>query len=91
VEVAAFRIATEGITNAARHADARACRVCLSVNGALAVEVRDDGRGIPAQVEPGIGLTSISERTAELGGTWSIRSAPAGGTILTARLPLTEV
>ena len=91
VEVAAFRIATEAITNCARHAGAQSCRVSLSLNGVLAVEVRDDGRGLPAQVRPGIGLASIGERTAELGGTWSIGPAPDGGTVVTARLPLGRV
>jgi signal transduction histidine kinase len=86
--VAAFPIATEAITNAARHAGAHIWGVCLSLNGGLAVEVHDDGRGLPAQVEPGIGLTSIGERIAELGGSWSIGPGPGGGTVLTARLPL---
>ena len=87
VEVAAFRIATEAITNSARHANAEVCHVCLSLDGALEVEVRDDGRGMPAQVKPGLGLTSIGERIAELGGTWSIGPSPGSGTVVTARLP----
>ena len=90
VEVAAYRIATEAITNSARHAEARMCRVCLSLDGALEIEVRDDGCGLPAQVKPGLGLTSIGERTAELGGTWSIRPAPGCGTVVTARLPIVK-
>jgi two-component system NarL family sensor kinase len=88
VEVAAFRIATEAITNSARHAQAQFCRVGLCLDGVLEVTVRDDGRGLPAQLTPGIGLTSIGERTAELGGTWSITNAVGGGTVVTARLPI---
>jgi two-component system NarL family sensor kinase len=88
VEVAAFRIATEAITNSARHAEAHICHVCLTRDGALQVEVRDDGRGLPAQIQPGVGLTSIGERAAELGGTWSIGPSPDNGTVVTARLPV---
>jgi two-component system, NarL family, sensor kinase len=88
VEVAAFRIATEAITNSARHAEAHICHVCLTRDGALHVEVRDDGRGLPAQIQPGVGLTSIGERAAELGGTWSIGPSPDNGTVVTARLPV---
>jgi len=91
VEVAAFRIATEAVTNSARHAEAQVCRVRLSLDGALEVEVRDDGRGLPAQVKPGVGLVSIGERAAELGGTWSIGPCPGGGTVVTARLPVMKV
>jgi two-component system, NarL family, sensor kinase len=90
VEVAALRIATEAITNSARHAEAHLCHVCLTRDGALQVEVRDDGRGLPAHIQPGVGLTSIGERTAELGGTWSIRPSPDNGTIVTARLPVVK-
>jgi two-component system NarL family sensor kinase len=88
VEVAAFRIATEAITNSVRHAGAQACHVYLSLDGALEVEIRDDGRGLPADVKPGVGLASIGERTAELGGTWSIGPCPGSGTVVTARLPI---
>jgi signal transduction histidine kinase len=88
VEVAAYRIATEAITNSARHAGAQVCHVYLSLDGALEVEVRDDGRGLPAHVKPGVGLSSIGERTAELGGTWSIGPCPGSGTVVTARLPV---
>jgi signal transduction histidine kinase len=88
VEVAAFRIATEAITNSARHAEAQVCHVCLSLDGALNLEIRDDGRGLPAQIQPGVGLTSIGERAAELGGTWSIGPCPGSGTVVTARLPV---
>jgi signal transduction histidine kinase len=91
VEVAAFRIATEAITNSARHAEAQVCHVRMSLDGALEVEVRDDGCGLPAQVKPGVGLTSIGERAAELGGTWSIGPSAGGGTVVTARLPVMKV
>ena len=88
VEVAAFRIALEALTNAARHARARNCVVALSVNGALQIEVRDDGAGLGATIKPGFGLTSMRERVAELGGTLDVTSVQGEGTYIVARLPL---
>ncbi len=88
VEVAAFRIATEALTNVARHAGATSCRVAIARDGGLEVEVRDDGRGLPAQIVPGVGLSSIRERTAELGGACTIARDPGGGTVVRARLPV---
>jgi len=88
VEVAAYRIALEALTNVTRHAGARACTLRLSVNGALELEVRDDGRGVPQSVRPGVGLTSMRERAAELGGDCTIERANGHGTRVTAVLPL---
>lgn len=88
VEVAVYRIATEALTNVARHAEARACSVRIVLNGAVEVEVRDDGKGLPPGAAAGIGLSSIRERAAELGGASWIGRGPEGGTIVRARLPL---
>jgi signal transduction histidine kinase len=89
VEVAAYRIATEAVANAARHSQASHCRVQLSIDqGALLVQVHDDGIGLPADVLPGVGLRSMRERTAELGGCFAARPAIGGGTLVAARLPL---
>lgn len=89
VEVAAYRIAAEAMTNVARHASARSCRVRLCVaDGALLVEVSDDGVGVPPDVQAGIGLVSLRERAAELGGTSEVICPEAGGTVVRARLPL---
>jgi signal transduction histidine kinase len=87
VEVAAYRIAAEAVTNAARHAAASRCVVRIAVNGALDLEIADDGTGIAPGSQPGVGLTSIRERAAELGGTCTFGSGD-GGTIVRARLPL---
>ena len=87
-EVAAYRIALEGISNAVRHAEASTCRVRLHLDGELEVEVRDDGRGIPAGGREGVGLTSMRERAAELGGTFTIERPDGGGTRILARLPV---
>jgi two-component system NarL family sensor kinase len=99
VEVAAYRIAVEAMTNAARHARAKRCRVQLAeasgpdgesgvIDRALEVEVTDDGLGVAADAKPGIGLVSMRERAAEVGGTCVIESALGGGTRVFARLPL---
>ena len=89
VEVAAYRIATEALTNVVRHAEASMCTVHLSADGSLHIEVNDDGRGLPAAVPRGVGLDSMAERAAELGGSCIIESAPGSGTTVRAELPLT--
>jgi signal transduction histidine kinase len=89
VEVAAYRIVCEALNNASRHGGASVCSVRLSLWGeALGVEVLDDGRGLAADYRGGVGLASMRERAAELGGTCVIASAPSGGTVVRARLPL---
>jgi signal transduction histidine kinase len=87
-EVAGYRIAVEAITNTARHAAARRCRVSLNLRDALEIEVVDDGRGLPEQLRPGIGIDSMLERAAELGGVCTLTRRPRGGTQVRARLPL---
>ncbi len=88
IEVAAYRITQEALTNVVRHAQARTCAVCMTLNRALDVEVRDDGVGLPPGGRAGVGLTSMRERTAELGGTCVIESAPGRGTCIRVQLPL---
>jgi signal transduction histidine kinase len=92
VEVAAYRIVVEAMTNAARHAAADTCRVHLAVvdgrPALLRLEVTDDGRGLPAQPRTGIGLGSMRERAAEVGGTLELRQAADRGTTVVAQLPL---
>jgi signal transduction histidine kinase len=89
VEVAAYRIATEAVANAVRHAAASSCTVTLGVTGDdLLVEITDDGAGVPADAVPGVGSTSMRERAAELGGSLDVTSSPGAGTTVRARLPL---
>ena len=88
VEVAAYRIALEALTNVVRHAGARECVLRLSLGEAFLVEVADDGRGVPVDVRPGVGLTSMRERAEELGGRLTIAASAAGGTCVAAWLPL---
>ena len=91
VEVAAYRIAEEAMMNTARHARARHCWIRLSANHALELEVTDDGDGLQPGREQGVGLASMKERAAELGGTCAITSTPGQGTRVLARIPLVEV
>jgi signal transduction histidine kinase len=88
VEVAAYRIALEAMTNVSRHAGARTCCVRLSLSGDLYLEVCDDGCGIPAAVRAGVGLSSMRERAEELGGKCVIESLPREGSRVLACLPL---
>jgi signal transduction histidine kinase len=86
-EVAAYRIVSEALTNIARHADARWCRVTLLVEEDLRVRIEDDGCGIAPDTPSGVGLMSMRERAAELGGTCRVRPRTGGGTVVEARLP----
>jgi signal transduction histidine kinase len=90
VEVAAYRIASEALANVARHAQASSCRVELArdADGALVVTVTDDGRGIPSGAPAGVGLVSLRERAAELGGRCTVECPPSGGTVVRALLPM---
>jgi two-component system NarL family sensor kinase len=88
VEVAAYRITLEALTNARRHAQARRCQVRLALDDGLRIEVRDDGRGLPTDPAEGVGLASMRERAAELGGWCQIEPAPDGGTSVRAWLPV---
>jgi two-component system NarL family sensor kinase len=88
-EVACYRIAAEALTNARRHAGARAVAMELHEEGGhVVLSVCDDGTGLPDEVRPGaVGLESMRLRAEELGGRLEVRSA-AGGTTVEARLPV---
>ncbi len=88
VEVAAYRIALEAMTNVSRHAGAQHCYIRLSLPDDLCLEVTDDGCGMSGSVRAGVGLTSMRERAEELGGVCVAETLPQGGTGVKARLPL---
>jgi signal transduction histidine kinase len=91
VEVAVYRVAQEALTNVVRHAGAGECIVRLATaNGWLKMEITDNGIGIAEEHDPGVGLLSMRERAAELGGSCEIESPTAGGTRLLVHLPLVE-
>jgi signal transduction histidine kinase len=88
VEVAVFRIVAEALTNVTRHSRALACHVAVHRNGALRVQIVDDGVGIASPARAGVGLSSMRERAAELGGDCTIGPAPGRGTSVRVELPL---
>lgn len=98
VEVAAYHIAREALTNVVRHAQAQHCTLHLAADGGedghLHLSIRDDGLGFSGGTRAGVGLptgvgiTSMRERAAELGGTCTIEAQPGAGTRITAVLPL---
>jgi signal transduction histidine kinase len=90
VEVAAYYVVAETLTNTTKHA--RASRVEVTVelrDGCLWVCVRDDGVG-GADMAGGSGLVGLKDRIEALGGTMTLDSPPGGGTTLVAQLPLPE-
>jgi signal transduction histidine kinase len=90
VELTAFRILQEALTNTRRHAAAtRACVRLARSPGRLALEVTDDGSG-PAGSHAGHGLIGMRERVALYGGTLSIGAGPAGGYRVAAELPVED-
>jgi signal transduction histidine kinase len=87
VEVTAYRIVVEALTNAARHSGGDRATVTLCADGdALVIDVRDNGHPATAW-SPGVGLTSMRERAEMLGGTVATRAGADGGAV-SARLPL---
>jgi signal transduction histidine kinase len=87
ISTTAYYVASEAVANAVKHAGAAA--IAMSVrhrDGALRVEVSDDGRG-GATVRPGSGLAGLRDRVGALGGTLGIRSAAGAGTVVEAVLP----
>jgi signal transduction histidine kinase len=94
VEVAAYRIATEAITNVTRHANAKSCTISLyeekkSIGDELCLEIVDDGIGIEGSDSVGVGLHSMRERTREIGGKLIIHSDAVRGTKVEVRFPVT--
>lgn len=91
VELAAYRVALEAMTNVVRHAKATTCWVRIEHEDALAVTVEDDGIGVSDSPMPGVGLRSMHERVLELGGTLGLRRREPRGTAVVAKFPLDVV
>ncbi len=85
IEVAIYRIIMEAITNVIRHANADHCLVRLSIDRAVLLEIHDNGQGLPEKLHAGVGLSSMRERIAELGGIFHINSHK--GTHIKVELP----
>jgi signal transduction histidine kinase len=91
VDLAAYRIVQEALTNTLRHSGATCARVVLDyAPGRLGVVVEDDGRGLTAATTGGHGLVGVRERVALYGGTVELGPGPGGGLRLAAALPVRE-
>ncbi|CAN5542120.1 sensor histidine kinase [soil metagenome] len=87
IEVAAYRIVQEALTNVVRHAAATQADVTIRCTGGqLCIRVADNGRGLPGDLVAGVGLTSMRERLRDIGGRLTIGSD--GGAVIDATLPL---
>jgi signal transduction histidine kinase len=87
VEVATYRIVTEAVTNVVRHARAARCWLTIEAGPSVVIDVVDDGVGIGPGDEPGVGLTAMHERAAELGGSVHVLANRPRGTRVHVMLP----
>jgi signal transduction histidine kinase len=90
VEVAAYHIAREAMTNVVRHSGASKCSMRIALDeeaDVLHLEVEDDGRGLGEDQKAGVGAHSMRERAEELGGRCTIEALPLRGTLVSAQLP----
>jgi two-component system, NarL family, sensor kinase len=88
VEMACYRIVAEALANVARHARATKCSVRIHLDHAICVDVRDDGVGLAEGWRAGVGIASMRERAAEVGGELVIEPSLPRGTRIAARLPV---
>jgi signal transduction histidine kinase len=89
VEVAAYRVAQEALTNVVRHSGATSCCIDLAPEPDwLWLRVRDNGSGVVAPRPGGLGLASMHERASEVGGWLDLLAVPGVGTTVAVRLPL---
>ena len=89
VDLSAYRIVQEGLTNSLKHAEASRADVTVRYGAKdVELEVRDDGVGTSSSDGLGHGLVGIRERVKIYGGEMSAGAGPDGGFVLTARLPL---
>lgn len=86
IDLAAYRVVQEALTNTVRHGQARRCDVRVAQSDALVVTVVDDGRG--GEAIPGNGVRGMQERVASLGGTLEVGPRPGGGFRVRAAFPL---
>jgi PAS domain S-box-containing protein len=88
VEVTAYYVASEALTNAAKHAHASEVRITVDVDDRwIVLTIRDDGVG-GADPSRGSGLIGLRDRVAALGGALAVHSEPGAGTVVTAQIPV---
>lgn len=88
VELAAYRIFCEALSNAIRHSAASTCLVTVAKDRELSLEIADDGVGADGRASEGVGLASMRERAEELGGTFEVARREPRGTAVRVCLPL---
>ncbi|GFG68618.1 GAF domain-containing sensor histidine kinase [Mycolicibacter senuensis] len=81
-------VVSEAVSNAVRHSGATEVTVQIKVEDDLAIEVADNGRGMPEVITPS-GLANLQQRAEQAGGTFGIEAAPGGGTLVRWSAPLT--
>ena len=99
IEVNAYRIVLEALTNAMRHAQAETCKVTFQIETdaslgsqleALVIHISDDGKGFTAGYHEGVGLRSMRERAEEIGGRVAIEPTDSDGTLIKVWLPVSH-
>ena len=90
VDLSAYRIIQEALTNTLKHSAAEHARVSVRYGQDLQLVIRDDGHGAADGAYAGHGLTGMRQRVAMLGGTVDTESPTTGGYLVTARIPLGE-
>ena len=89
VEAAIYRIAMEAMANVARHAQASQCFLRLIISSSnVILDVQDNGIGLPADFQSGVGIQSMKERANELNGEYLIKSLSKGGVVIKAKIPI---
>ena len=93
--IGVFRFVQEALTNILKHANAKSADLAVGIRGtSLVLSISDDGKGIAADRLSTItshGLASMRHRITALGGAWQVGRAAAGGTVVTAVIPLDNV
>ena len=93
--IGVFRIVQEAMTNILKHAEAKSVHLSVTIeDDTFSLVISDDGVGIPAERLPTLtshGLASMRHRVAALGGTWEVHSPSAGGTVVSASIPLSKM
>lgn len=90
-QLAIYRIVQESLTNVVRHAKASSAQVTVSTAGTdYLLSVGDDGIGLAGESGSGRGLLGMRERAELLGGSLDVSASASGGTLITARIPMTD-
>jgi signal transduction histidine kinase len=93
--IGVFRIVQEALTNILKHAEATSAHLSVEIEGNMfSLMISDDGVGLPAdrlKTVASHGLASMRHRVAALGGSWEVHSPSAGGTVVTAMIPLSKM